>query len=135
MPLNNLATTASAISEVNIKKGIRTAKFLFYFDVATTSRTILLNDENRATYSIYNHGPGNVYITEGLPPSLTSFEYKLPPGFYYEPNNSNDLFTGDIFALSDSQAFLSVGVATWETPSPLLPPDPADDPNYNPPSE
>lgn len=106
MAIYDLSPAPAPITNVNVtedRRGNLAPVTGSPFTVTTAAVTVLAENANRATASIFNAGSTTVLLREGTSPviSATSYNHPLPPNRLWEPD-SNFRFTGAVQAITAS---------------------------------
>lgn len=70
--------------------------------VSTTASVALAANANRANYSLYNAGPGTIFMREGATVAGNLYERPIPPGFQWDSEPSSYRYTGAIALIASS---------------------------------
>jgi hypothetical protein len=87
---------------VNVAEDIRGPKTPTTVSVTSTLTVALAANAARACYSVYNVGPGTVFLREGSTVSATLYEVLIPAGFYYKEEFLSARFTGPVSVITAS---------------------------------
>jgi hypothetical protein len=68
----------------------------------TTASVALAANANRATYSIFNQGPGTIFLREGATVAANLYKVKIPSGFYWTSEPSVYRYTGQLSVLAET---------------------------------
>lgn len=71
-------------TSVNVTEDTRGPENSTSYNATTASTVLLAANDKRTNYSVYNPGPGTVYIKEGATATITPSKNPIPPGYMYK---------------------------------------------------
>jgi hypothetical protein len=104
-------------ASINIAEDIRNPDTVTAVNAGATATPALPANPNRRGYSIYNAGAVTVFMRENTTVTATLYKHPIPPGYLFESDFSNSIYTGAVSVITASgSSNLMVSESTLATP-------------------